>query len=79
MSESEIVAPPQHYGIHTGEWMRTGLVHRHASYGQSAFHARHCMINIKFLATWTIEVLRCPTVSKALRVVELSFVQIEVF
>ena len=61
--------------------MRTGLARRlTAPTDKSAFHTRHCMINVESLAARTgrWEELQFPGVPKAARIVEFPFVQVEV-
>ena len=47
---------------------------------KSTFYTRNCMINVESLAakTYRWEVLQCPAVPKAERIVESPFVQVEV-
>ena len=80
LSWSEGVARAHHHGTHSCEGIRTGLALRHASYGQISVSI-HCMINVESLPARTSrwELLRCPVVPTAERIVELPLVKVEVF
>lgn len=85
LSWSEGVTRAHHNGTHCCEGMRTGLALRHASYGQISLSI-HDMQYIawstsnlfpKRTSRW--ELLRCPVVPTAERIVELPLVEVEGF